>query len=97
MSNLLRNSLLDMYKNDFYVLELLAQCNLDTLENNYLRELYARMPKEDVLKAQEIINSDIVKQYDVAATGAVLALTMEISKVLDLVLCINENGYKGIN
>lgn len=89
MSNLLRNSLQDMYKNDFYVLKLLAQCNLETLENNYLRELYARMPKEEVLQAQAIVQSDIVKRYDVAATGAVLALTMEISKVLDLVLTPN--------
>jgi len=86
MSNLLKNSLMDMYKNDFYVLELLEQCNLETLENNYLRELYARMSKEEVLAAQEIVTCDLVKRYDLAATGAVLALTRQISELLDLVL-----------
>lgn len=86
MSNLLKNSLMDMYKNDFYVLDLLEQCDLTTLENNYTRELYARMSKEEVLAAQEIVTSDLVKRYDLAATGAVLAMTRQISELLDLVL-----------
>lgn len=97
MSNLLRNSLQDMYRGDMVVLELLAQLDLTVLENNFLREVYARIPKEDFLYVQEILNSDLVKQYELASQCAVLALTKQISDMLELVLLPNDKGIKGIN
>lgn len=86
MSGLLKQSLFEMYREDPYVLDLLSQCDLSTIETNYLREVYARMPKDDVLFVQEILASDLVKQYDLACQCAVLAMTREITKLLEFVV-----------
>lgn len=87
--SLLRNSLFELYRNDPYVLELLLQCDLSILENNFTRELYARLDKESCEEAQEILSSDLVNNYDYAVQSATLAITKDIAQLLDLVLTEN--------
>jgi len=97
MSNLLLNSLLDLYKDDYETTALLKQCSLDTLQNNFNRELYARLSKEECDLAQEILTCELVQDYDKAIREATFVLTKDIADLLDLVLTRNQNGYKGIN
>lgn len=92
MSDLLKKSLLDMYRGDYYVQELLQQINYDSLSVKFNKELYARMTKEDCEQAQMLINSQLVRDYDVALRSASLAITRDLNKLLDMVLEGNKTG-----
>lgn len=92
MSNVLKKSLYEMYRNEESVLQLFDQIDFSALSVKFAQELTKRMSAEDCIKAQEILNSKLVKDYQEVCYEATLACTRAISDLLDLVLVNNIDG-----
>lgn len=90
--SLLKKALFEMYRNDYYVLEMLQQLDYSAISVKFNSELHSRMTPEECAVAQAMVESDLLKRYDRACQEATLACTTSISQLLDLVMTPIERG-----
>lgn len=89
MSNILKTSIYDLYRNDPYVLDLFDQIDWTSLSVQFEKELDARISKEERALATAILNSSMVRNYNRVVEESVQAMTRQISDLLELVMTPN--------
>lgn len=89
MSNILKTSIYDLYRNDPYVLDLFDQVDWTTLTVKFESEMNARISKEERALATAILNSSMVRNYNRVVEESVQAMTRQISDLLELVMTPN--------
>lgn len=88
--SVLKTSLMKMYAGNDEIIDMLAGVDYTELDKRYQTELYSRISKEDVALAESILLSDLIYRYDQATVGASMAMTRQLSEVLEFVLSTNK-------
>nr|DAH57180.1 MAG TPA: hypothetical protein [Caudoviricetes sp.] len=90
MSNVLKEAMLTLYRDSPEILYCLQQLDYDELSINFQREMDQRISREDVKEVEEFLASEKYVCYCNAVNEASMALTREISKLLEFVLTPRE-------
>lgn len=90
MSTVLKQAMLTLYRDSPEILYCLQQLNYDELSVNFQREMDQRISREDVKEVEEFLASEKYICYANSVNEASMALTREISKLLEFVLTSNE-------
>lgn len=90
MSNVLKDAMMVLYRDSPEILYCLQQLSYDELSVNFQREMDQRIPREDVKEVEEFLASEKYICYSSAVSESSMALTREISKLLEFVLTPRE-------
>ena len=90
MSNVLRDAMLTLYRDSPEILYCLQQLDYSQLSINFQREMDQRISREDVKEVEEFLASEKYVCYSNAVSESSMALTREISKLLEFVLTPRE-------
>ncbi len=90
MSSVLKEAMLALYRDSPEILYCLQQLNYEELSVNFQREMDQRISREDVKEVEEFLASDKYICYANSVNESSMALTREISKLLEFVLVNNE-------
>mgnify|MGYP000852583293 CR=1 FL=1 len=90
MSNVLKEAMMQLYRDSPEILYCLQQLNYDELSINFQREMDQRISREDVKEVEEFLASEKYVCYSNAVSESSMALTREISKLLEFVLTPRE-------
>lgn len=90
MSNVLKEVMMQLYRDSPEILYCLQQLDYSQLSINFQREMDQRISREDVKEVEEFLASDKYVCYSDAVNESSMALTREISKLLEFVLTPRE-------
>lgn len=90
MSNVLKEAIMTLYRDSPEILYCLRQISYDELSINFQREMDQRISREDVKEVEEFLASEKYICYSNSVNESSMALTREISKLLEFVLTSNE-------
>ena len=90
MSNVLKQAMLTLYRDSPEILYCLQQLSYDELSVNFQREMDQRISRKDVKEVEEFLASEKYICYSNAVNESSMALTREISKLLEFVLTPKE-------
>ena len=90
MSSVLKEAMMQLYKDSPEILYCLQQLNYDELSVNFQREMDQRISRKDVKQVEEFLASEKYICYANSVSESSMALTREISKLLEFVLTSNE-------
>lgn len=86
MSDVLKNAMLTLYRDNPEILYCLQQLDYSTLNVKFQKELDARIDRSKYNKVEEFLATDDYLNYCVAISEASMAMTQEIAKLLEFVL-----------
>lgn len=90
MSNVLKEAIIQLYRDSPEILYCLQQLDYSQLSINFQREMDQRISREDVKEVEEFLASEKYICYANSVSESSMALTREISKLLEFVLTSNE-------
>ena len=90
MSDVLKQAMITLYRDSPEILYCLQQLSYDELSVNFQREMDQRISREDVKEVEEFLASEKYICYANSVSESSMALTREISKLLEFVLVNNE-------
>lgn len=90
MSNVLKEAMMQLYRDSPEILYCLQQVDYSQLSINFQREMDQRISREDVKEVEEFLASEKYICYANSVSESSMALTREISKLLEFVLTSNE-------
>ncbi len=90
MSDVLKQAMMQLYRDSPEILYCLQQLSYDELSVNFQREMDQRISREDVKEVEEFLASEKYICYANSVSESSMALTREISKLLEFVLVNNE-------
>lgn len=90
MSNVLKEAMMQLYRDSPEILYCLQQLDYSQLSINFQREMDQRISREDVREVEEFLASEKYVCYANSVSESSMALTREISKLLEFVLTSNE-------
>lgn len=90
MSNVLKEAMMQLYRDSPEILYCLQQLDYSQLSINFQREMDQRISREDVKEVEEFLASDKYICYANSVNESSMALTREISKLLEFVLTPKE-------
>lgn len=90
MSDVLKQAMLTLYRDSPDILYCLQQLDYSQLSVNFQREMDQRISREDVKQVEEFLASEKYICYANSVSESSMALTREISKLLEFVLTSNE-------
>ena len=90
MSSVLKEAMLALYRDSPEILYCLQQLSYDELSVNFQREMDQRISREDVKEVEEFLASEKYLCYANSVSESSMALTREISKLLEFVLTPRE-------
>jgi hypothetical protein len=90
MSSVLKEAMMQLYRDSPEILYCLQQLSYDELSVNFQREMDQRISRKDVKEVEEFLASEKYICYSNAVNESSMALTREISKLLEFVLTPKE-------
>lgn len=87
---ILKETLLRLYADSPEITYMLKQISYDELSVNFQREMDQRISREDVKEVEEFLASEKYICYANSVSESSMALTREISKLLEFVLIPKE-------
>ncbi len=90
MSSVLKEAMLTLYRDSPEILYCLQQLDYSQLSINFQREMDQRISREAVKEVEEFLASEKYICYANSVSESSMALTREISKLLEFVLVSNE-------
>ena len=95
MKDLLKNTLLQLYRDNDEIYAALVQCDWSKLNYKFQQELFLRISPDRFYAMDEILHSDAYIEYRDAVDNAAMACTNDLANLLEFVVSENENG--GVN
>lgn len=95
MKNLLRDSMLALYRDSDEIYSALLQVDWSKLNYKFQQELFLRISPDRFYAMDEILHSDAYIEYREAIDRAALACSNDLANLLEFVVSENENG--GVN
>lgn len=86
MQNLLRDTLLQLYKDSPEITEVLLKCDFTKLNRKFTEEVFSRISKEEFEYIDGILHSDAYMRYRDAVDGAAFACTQELANLISFVV-----------
>lgn len=90
LDNLLRGTLLSLYKDCPEITDALLQCDFSKVNRSFRENLFARIDEEEYWAMDEILRSDEYMKYRDAIDQASLSITDELADLIEFVVA--ENG-----
>lgn len=95
MKNLLRSSMLELYRDSDEIYDALLQVDWSKLDYKFQRELFTRISPDRFYEMDALLHSDDYVEYREAIDRAALACSNDLANLLEFVVSENENG--GVN
>ena len=95
MKDLLRNSMLALYRDNDVIYSALSQLDWTAVQSKFEKEVFCRIDKETFYKVDEYLRCDEYMYYKQALDEASMACTNDLANLLEFVVSENENG--GVN
>lgn len=86
MSNVLRDAIMQLYRDSPEILYCLQQLDYTSLEVTFQKELDARIDRKTYDEVEKFLASDEYMRYCVAVSESSMSMTRDISKMLEFVL-----------
>lgn len=92
MDNLLRDTLLALYRDTPEITEALLKCDYTRITRKYKEELFARISPDEFYKMDAILHSDEYIKYRTAVDQAAFACTEQLAQLIEFSLAEQEGG-----
>lgn len=86
MSNVLKDAMMQLYRDSPEILYCLQQLDYSALEVKFNQEIDARIDRKIYEEVEKFLASDEYMQYCVAVSESSMSMTRDISKMLEFVL-----------
>lgn len=86
MSDILKQAMMQLYRDSPEILYCLQQLNYDELSINFQREMDQRISREDVKEVEKFLASESYLRYCNAVSESSMAMTRDIAKLIEFVL-----------
>lgn len=92
MQNLLRDTLLALYRDSDEITDALKQCDWEKIQYKFQQELFLRIDPLEFYKIDAILHSKEYARYRDAVDMAAMACSNDLSLLLDFVMEQKEGG-----
>lgn len=86
MQNLLRDTLLALYKDSDEITDALKQCDWTSVQYKFQQELFLRIEPIEFYKMDAVLHSDEYMQYRDAVDMAAMACSNDLSQMIEFVI-----------
>lgn len=92
VDDLLKNTLLSLYKDCPDITAALLQCDFSILNYNFKKALFSRISEEEFNVVDTFLRSEEYKKYKFAIDSAAMSVTEELAEMIDFVTAQNDGG-----
>lgn len=92
MKNLLRSSMLELYRDSDEIYSALLQLDWSAVQSRFEKEVFCRIDKETFYRVDEYLRSDDYMYYKQALNEASMAVTSDLSQLIEFTLEENNGG-----
>ncbi|MGL5012964.1 MAG: hypothetical protein ACRC6V_01570 [Bacteroidales bacterium] len=92
MKDLLRNSMLALYRDNDVIYDALSQLDWTAVQSKFEKEVFCRIDKETFYKVDEYLRGDEYMYYKQALDEASMAVTSDLSQLIEFTLEENNGG-----
>jgi hypothetical protein len=92
MKDLLKNTLLQLYRDDENITEALKQCSWERVQYKFQQELFLRIDPLEFYKMDAILHSAEYARYRESVDMAAMACSNDLSDLIEFVMEQREGG-----